>query len=205
MTATTRSTIGDLIRRSARRVPQAMALTFEDRVWTYRQLDEGSDRVAAQLLALGLKKGDRVAAFGKNSDAYVLLWFGVLKAGLVHVPVNFALVGRELSYLLRQSGARMVFADDSLLGAVESCGHPVELRGSLRAKTLRRRGRRIARRARLGAARSRSARHPPRRGRRPKRSPTPISRSSSTPRARPAIRRGRCSPTARSSTTTPRR
>jgi fatty-acyl-CoA synthase len=135
MSATTRSTIGDLIRRSARRVPTAMALTFEDRVWTYRQLDEGSDRVAVQLLELGLQKGDRVAAFGKNSDAYVLLWLGVLKAGLVHVPVNFALVGRELSYLLKQSGARMVFADDALLGAVESCGHPVELRGSLRSKT----------------------------------------------------------------------
>ena len=135
MNATHRSTIGDVLRRSARRVPRAMALAFEDRVYTYRELDEASDRVAAALLALGLRKGDRVAAFGKNSDAYVLLWFGVLKAGLVHVPVNFALTGRELAYLLRQSGARMVFADDALLGAVESCSHPMELRGSLRAKS----------------------------------------------------------------------
>ncbi len=42
-----------------------------------------------------LAQGDRVAAFGKNSDAYVLLWLGSSKAGLVHVPVNFALSGAE--------------------------------------------------------------------------------------------------------------
>jgi fatty-acyl-CoA synthase len=126
-----RSTIGDIIARSARRAPRAMALSFEDRVWTYRDLEEGSTRVAAALLALGLRKGDRVAAFGKNSDAYVLLWLGVVKAGLIHVPINFALSGRELAYMLRQSGARAVFASEALRSVVEGCGVAVEILGSL--------------------------------------------------------------------------
>jgi fatty-acyl-CoA synthase len=127
-----RSTIGDLIRRSARRVPDALALSFEDRTWTYRELDEASTRVAAALLASGLRKGDRVAAFGKNSDAYVILWLGVVKAGLVHVPVNFALTGRELAYILRQSGARAVFADAALRAGIEQSEAAVEIVGSLR-------------------------------------------------------------------------
>src|SRR6185312_16312569 len=127
-----RSTIGDILTRSARRVPDAMALTFGDRTWTYRELDDASTRVAHALHALGLVKGDRVAAFGKNSDAYVLLWLGVQKAGLVHVPINFALAGRELAYLVRQSGARAVFADRALRPAVEACGVAVEILGSLR-------------------------------------------------------------------------
>jgi fatty-acyl-CoA synthase len=127
-----RSTIGDIISRSARRSPTAMALTFDDRVWTYRELDDGSTRVAAKLLALGFEKGDRIAAFGKNSDAYVLLWLGVVKAGLIHVPVNYALAGRELAYILRQSGARAVFADDPLLQAALNCGHAPETFGTLR-------------------------------------------------------------------------
>ncbi|HEY6035810.1 MAG TPA: fatty acyl-CoA synthetase [Kofleriaceae bacterium] len=127
-----RSTIGDILTRTARRVPEAMALAFGDRTWTYRELDEASTRVAHGLHALGLVKGDRVAAFGKNSDAYVLLWLGVQKAGLVHVPINFALAGRELAYLVRQSGARAVFADRALRPAVEACGVPVEIVGSLR-------------------------------------------------------------------------
>ncbi|APR79201.1 Acetoacetyl-CoA synthetase [Minicystis rosea] len=132
MTAIHRSTIGDLVRRSARRVPDAHALAFEDRTWSYRQLDDASTRVAARLLAAGLRRGDRVAAFGKNSDAYVILWLGVVKAGLVHVPVNFALTGRELAYILRQSGARAVFADAALRAGVEQCGVVPEILGSLR-------------------------------------------------------------------------
>ena len=132
MQAIVRSTIGDVIRRSARRVPSALALAFEARSWTYRELDDASTRVAAQLLAVGLVKGDRVAAFGKNSDAFVLLWLGCTKAGLVHVPVNYALAGRELAYLLRQSGARAVFADAALQPAVDACGVSVEIGGSLR-------------------------------------------------------------------------
>jgi fatty-acyl-CoA synthase len=109
-----------------------MALTFEDRTYTYRELDDAATRVAKKLLDLGLKKGDRVAAFGKNSDAYFLLWAGVVKAGLIHVPVNFALTGRELAYILRQSGARAAFADDALVTALDACGVTVDIKGSLR-------------------------------------------------------------------------
>lgn len=130
-----RSTIADILTRSARRTPSALALNFAGRDWTYRQLEDATTRVAAALLALGLRKGDRVAAFGKNSDAYVLLWIGAVRAGLIHVPVNFALTGRELAYILRQSGARAVFADESLLGGVEESGVRVEFTGTLHAGT----------------------------------------------------------------------
>ena len=129
-----RSCIGDLISRSARRTPDARALSFESRTWSYRALDEASTRVAAALLAQGLTRGDRVAAFGRNSDAYLLLWLGVVKAGLLHVPINYALGAGELAYMLRQSGARAVFADTALLPLVESCGAGADLalRGTLR-------------------------------------------------------------------------
>lgn len=133
MSAITRSTIGDLVTRSARRAPDALALSFDDRDWTYRQLDDASTRVAAALLGLGLHKGDRVAAFGKNSDAYVLLWLGVVKAGLVHVPVNFALTGRELEYILRQSGTRAVFSDETLQPVLDASGFAPEISGSLQS------------------------------------------------------------------------
>ena len=131
----TASTIGDIVARSARRTPDSLALSFGDRTWTYRALDEGSTRVAAALLARGLVTGDRVAAFGKNSDAYVLLWLGVVKAGLVHVPINYALTGRELAYLVRQSGARAAFADPALVPALDEVAGELALRGTLRDGT----------------------------------------------------------------------
>ena len=56
------------------RNPEKRALTIGERSWTYVELDAAANRAANALLALGLRKGDRVAACGRNSDAYVMLW-----------------------------------------------------------------------------------------------------------------------------------
>lgn len=110
----TRNTIGDAFRRAANKFNDKVALHYGERQWRYDQLDLAVNRVANHLIASGLEKGDRVAAYGKNSDAYLILWLACAKAGLIHVPVNFALVKEELIYILNQSGARALFSDPSL-------------------------------------------------------------------------------------------
>jgi fatty-acyl-CoA synthase len=114
-----RNTIGDGLRRSARRDPEKTAIVFGDRSWTYADLDDAVNRAANALLGKGLEKGDRVAAYGRNSDAYVILWLACARAGVIHVPVNFALSGEELLYILKQSGSKALFYDTSLAGSVE--------------------------------------------------------------------------------------
>ena len=104
-------TVDALLRRSAARFPDRTALTFADRRWTYLGLDDAVDRVAASLHALGLEAGARVAAYGVNSDAYLIAFLAVSRAGYVHVPVNYALTGEELEYLLVDSGASLVLVD----------------------------------------------------------------------------------------------
>jgi fatty-acyl-CoA synthase len=116
------STVPDLIRRSARRTPTRDALIFGERRWTYEELDDAVSRVAGRLLELGLRKGERVAAYGTNSDAYVLLYLGCARAGLVHVPVNYNLVGAELTYIINDARSTALFADPGLMGAVEAVG-----------------------------------------------------------------------------------
>jgi fatty-acyl-CoA synthase len=108
------STVDGVLRRSARRHPDRTALRFEDRWWTYAELDDAVSRAAGLLLDLGLPRGARVAAYGKNSDAYLLGYLGCARAGLVHVPVNFALTGGELAYLVGDSGAEAVLYDPAL-------------------------------------------------------------------------------------------
>lgn len=129
-----RNTVADLIRRVARRLPDKVALIFGERQWTYRRLEEASNRLARHLISAGLKKGERVAAFGRNSDAYVLLWLASAKAGLVHVPVNFTLAGEELAYILNQSGCRALFHDPDLADKVDAVKDKigVEIFGTLR-------------------------------------------------------------------------
>ena len=125
-----RNTIGDALRRSVARAPQKEALIFGARRWTYGQLDAAANRVAAALLEAGLRPGDRVGAFGRNSDAYVLLWLACVRGGLVHVPINYALGEEEFEYIVSQSKAAALFFDPSLAALVDKVRPRLDLRVS---------------------------------------------------------------------------
>ncbi|SOZ19007.1 Acyl-CoA synthetase (AMP-forming)/AMP-acid ligase II [Cupriavidus taiwanensis] len=124
-----RNTIPDAIARAVRRSPDKTAIRSGGRSWSFRQLDDATARVAGALAQWGLRPGDRVAAFGKNSDAYVLLWLACLRSGLVHVPVNFSMTRAEAEYLVTQSGASAIFFDAALAERVD--GLPCKVRGTL--------------------------------------------------------------------------
>ncbi|MCX4999923.1 acyl-CoA synthetase [Streptomyces longwoodensis] len=110
------STVDGVLRRSARRTPARVAVEYRDRTWTYQELDDAVSRAAAVLLARGLAPGDRVGAYGHNSDAYLIAFLACARAGLVHVPVNQNLTGDDLAYLVRQSGSALVLTDPGLAG-----------------------------------------------------------------------------------------
>ena len=129
----TRDTIGDAFRRAARRFRDREALCFGPREWSYRDLDRAADRLARALLAAGLARGDRVVAYGRNSDSYLLLWLGCVRAGLVHVPANYALTATELGYILAQSGARALLHQPALAEVADAAaaGAAGLLRGTI--------------------------------------------------------------------------
>ncbi|MFE5867829.1 acyl-CoA synthetase [Streptomyces roseifaciens] len=114
MTGVRDSTVDGMLRRTARRVPERTALRYGERAWTYRELDEAVTGAAAALRDGGLREGDRVAAYGYNSDAYLIGFLACARAGLVHVPVNHHLTGDELGYILEQSGSALVLTDPHL-------------------------------------------------------------------------------------------
>ncbi|MGV9289482.1 acyl-CoA synthetase [Streptomyces sp. NPDC003719] len=116
MTPGHRSTVDGVLRRSARRTPARVAVEYRDRSWTYEELDTAVSRAAGVLRDQGLAPGDRVGAYGHNSDAYLIAFLACARAGLVHVPVNQNLTGDDLAYLVRQSGAALVLTDPDLAG-----------------------------------------------------------------------------------------
>ncbi|MFF1421496.1 fatty acyl-CoA synthetase [Streptomyces sp. NPDC058280] len=118
------STVDGVVRRSAARIPDRVAVRYADRVWTYAELDAAVSTAAALLRAHGLADGDRVAAYGHNSDVYLIAFLACARAGLVHVPVNQHLTGDDLAYLVAQSGSALVLADPALAGRLPA-GVPV--------------------------------------------------------------------------------
>jgi len=115
-----RNTVGDAIGRAAGRFRDRIALRFADRAWSYAALDAEATRLAATLCATGLARGDRVVAFGRNSDRYLLCWIACCKAGLIHVPANYALSPPELSFIVRQCGARLLLHDAELASTAQA-------------------------------------------------------------------------------------
>ncbi len=95
---------------SARRYPKHRALVFYDRALSYRELDQIVNRFANALLALGVKKGDRVALLLPNSPQMVIAYYGALKAGAVVVSMNPLFNADELLHQLSDSGAETIVA-----------------------------------------------------------------------------------------------
>ncbi len=113
-TALHRHTLGDLLRRSAARNPDKLAIACGDVRWSYREFDALCNRVASGVAAMGVVKGDRVAILARNSHGFAALRFALARLGAVLVPINFMLKPDEAAYILRHAGARVLATDSGL-------------------------------------------------------------------------------------------
>ena len=95
--------IGYLLSNSANKYPESTAVISDEGRWTYKALDERTDRLAAAMLNAGLEKGDRIAILLYNSSYFVEAYFAAVKVGLVVTPVNFRFSGREIEYVLNDA------------------------------------------------------------------------------------------------------
>src|SRR5215216_1102857 len=86
------------------------ALKLDDAVVTYAQLDDGSARVVALLRDKGIEPGDRVGIMLPNVPYFGVIYYGILRAGGVVVPMNPLLKGREVKFYLEDPGAKVMFA-----------------------------------------------------------------------------------------------
>ena len=103
-------TFDEFLTHWAEERPDRLAMREEDRLFTYRDLEERTARVASALLAAGLEKGDRIAWIGKNSDLYFTLFFGAARAGIVMAPIGWRLSPTEWAYIVNDTRAKIVFA-----------------------------------------------------------------------------------------------
>lgn len=108
-----RINVGDICRRGARRHPKKTAVIMGDRRLSYRELNDSSNRLANGLISAGLGQGSRIAALGRNTIEFLILYFAAAKAGAVFCPVNPALPSADLQYLLNHAEVSAVFTDAS--------------------------------------------------------------------------------------------
>ena len=96
------------LEESAAKFPDRACTIFKGRVITYREMNDLTDRMAAALAAIGVKKGDRVGIFIPNTPQFVIVFYGILKAGGVVVATNPLYSPREIVHQLKDSGIELM-------------------------------------------------------------------------------------------------
>ncbi|AGZ50069.1 non-ribosomal peptide synthetase [Mycobacterium kansasii] len=109
--STTPTTMPALVAERAASSPDAVAVVYEDRQYTYRELNEEANRLAHWLIDQGVGTEDRVAVVLDKSPELVITALGVLKAGAVYLPVDPTYPEDRLSYILDDAEAKLVLRE----------------------------------------------------------------------------------------------
>ncbi len=97
--------LGQVLPHAARAFGDRTALVIDGRSFSFRELDELSDALAASLKRMGIKVGDRVTLYAPNSWEWIVSYYGALKTGAVINPINVMLTPPEVAYVTKDCGA----------------------------------------------------------------------------------------------------
>ncbi|HOB14806.1 MAG TPA: long-chain-fatty-acid--CoA ligase [Novosphingobium sp.] len=115
----TLTSVGDLLDVTCAAYGDAPALGGRTDALSFQDLDAVVSRIASALHQEAAT-GDRIAILGRNSPEQVALLLAVLRAGMTALPINWRLAPAEVAYILRHSGARLLFADEAFCPAIRA-------------------------------------------------------------------------------------
>jgi long-chain acyl-CoA synthetase len=110
---------GDILHRSARRFGTRIAVAEGEQQTTYAELEASANRLAHHLLSRGLGPGAKIATMCNNSTDMVISIFGILKAGMVWVPINTMLGIADARYIAEHAGVSVAVIDDDIYAKPE--------------------------------------------------------------------------------------
>jgi long-chain acyl-CoA synthetase len=121
----------ELLRKSAKKHPNNVAVACFEREITYAELDSLSDQFAAAIAGLGVKKAGKVAVFLPNIPPFLIAYFGILKAGAVVTTISPLHKEREVAYQLNDSETETIITIDTLYPIVEAVWQKTKLKHAI--------------------------------------------------------------------------
>lgn len=133
--------VGAYMTRAAKHYPDRLAAVFEDRRFTYVELNRRTDSFAKALKSLGIQKGDRIGILQKNSNCFLETLFACFKIGACAIPMNFRIHPNDVAYHLNDArAAAVVFSGDfnrsiqEITGKTSHTRHFIALKNPLEAQ-----------------------------------------------------------------------
>jgi long-chain acyl-CoA synthetase len=111
--------LSNLLDFSAKRHPRRIAVVFGQKKFSYAALSAITDRMAAGLAALGIKKHDKVAIFLDNCPEFIISYFAILKAQAICVPINYMFKIEEAKYIIEDSQSKALITSRAYASQAE--------------------------------------------------------------------------------------
>ena len=111
-------TITELFEQQVEKTPDNIALIYDDTILTYRELDQKANRLAMYLKEKGVGPETVVAVMVERSHDMAIAILGILKSGAAYMPVDFSYPEDRISYMLEDSGSRILVTQNHLLSKV---------------------------------------------------------------------------------------
>ena len=108
--------------------PDKTAVAYLGEHFTYKRLRNLSERFAGGLCRMGVNKGDKVLLYIPNCIQWVIAYLGIQKAGAILVPVSPIYTSHEISYMIKDSGAKTIICMDTNFGYVKEAFAKTDLK-----------------------------------------------------------------------------
>ena len=109
-----KESIVSLFRKQVKAHANKVAVIYEDKRFTYKDVDKITDRIAGHLLSNGVKKGDVVSVIIPRSEWMPIASLGILKAGCAYQPLDPSYPEERLNFMMKDASAKMLIADEDL-------------------------------------------------------------------------------------------
>jgi len=116
----------EILVRHSQKYPDKVAIVFEDKRFTFRELNDRVNSLTQALMGLGVTKGDRIAIVADNCHQYLEIALAGVKGGMVIIPLNPNLSQRDLSYLINNSEANTVIFSQNYADSINALRDELE-------------------------------------------------------------------------------
>ena len=120
------TTVADILEEQVEKTPNNIAIEFEDKKYSYRDMDNEANKIANWAIGKGYKTGDVISLLMENKPEYIFTWFGLAKVGITIACLNNNIKSKSLAHCIKKSGSRSLIISSDLMENLASAQEHID-------------------------------------------------------------------------------
>ena len=120
------TTVADIMEEQVDKSPDSIAIEFEEKKYTYRQMDDEANQIANWAISKGYKTGDAISLLMENKPEYIFTWFGLAKIGVTVACLNNNIKSKSLAHCIKKSESKSLIISSDLMENLSSAQSYIE-------------------------------------------------------------------------------